>query len=144
LPIAGDAIVRTPSWRPHAAAKEFAMNVPKDTKPMIWGAVIGAALCATVGFTWGGWVTGNTARKEAVVAAQSATVMALAPFCADRFRAQDDATAKLAELTKASTWERSAVVEKSGFAMKPGTRTNDSDIARACVDLLMAPAAPKS
>ena len=120
------------------------MNVPKDTKPMIWGAVIGAALCATVGFTWGGWVTGNTARKEAVVAAQSATVMTLAPFCADRFRAQDDATAKLAELTKASTWERSAVVEKSGFAMKPGTRTNDSDIARACVDLLMAPAAPKS
>jgi hypothetical protein len=120
------------------------MNVPKDTNPMIWGAVIGAAACAILGFTWGGWVTGATARKDASVAAHTATVMALAPFCAERFRAQGDATAKMAELAKASAWERSNVVEKSGFADLPGTKTNDSDIARACVELLMAPATPKS
>ena len=84
------------------------MNIPKDTKPMIWGAVIGAAACAILGFTWGGWVTGATARKDAGVAAHSATVIALAPFCAERFRAQGDAPAKMAELAKASTWERTA------------------------------------
>ena len=120
------------------------MNIPKDTKPMIWGAVIGAAACAILGFTWGGWVTGSTARKDAGVAAHNATVVALAPFCADRFRAQGDATARMAELAKASTWERNSVLEKSGFASLPGSKTGDSDIARACVELLLAPVTPKT
>jgi hypothetical protein len=120
------------------------MNVPKDTKPMIWGAVIGAGLCAILGFTWGGWVTGATARKDAGVAAHSATVAALAPFCAERFRTQGDSVARMAELAKASTWERTTVVEKSGFAVMPGAKSNDSDIARACAELLMAPVTPKT
>ena len=68
----------------------------------------------------------------------------ISPFCAERFRAQGDAPAKMAELAKASTWERTTVVEKSGFAVMPGTKSNDSDIARACVELLLAPATPKT
>jgi hypothetical protein len=120
------------------------MNVPKDTKPMIWGAVIGAALCAVLGFTWGGWVTGGTARKDAAVAAHNATVVAMAPFCAERFRAQGDSTAKIAELAKGSTWDRTSSVEKSGFAVMPGGKTSDSDIARACVEILLAPVVPKT
>ena len=120
------------------------MRMPKNTTPLIQGAVVGAVVCAILGFTWGGWVTGATARKDAAVAAHNATVVALAPSCAERFRAQGDATAKMAELAKASTWERSSVVEKSGFAGLPGSKTGDSDIARACADLLMAPATPKT
>ena len=115
------------------------MNMPANTKPWIQGAVVGAVVCAVLGFTWGGWVTGSTSRKDAGVAAHNATVVALAPLCAERFRAQGDASAKMAELTKASTWERSTFVEKSGFAALPGSKTGDTDIARACVDLLMAP-----
>ena len=120
------------------------MNIPKDTKPMIWGAVVGAAACAILGFTWGGWVTGSTARKDAGVAAHSATVLALAPFCAERFRAQGDAPAKIAEVTKASSWERAGIVEKSGFAMMPGAKTSDSDVARACAEILANPPIPKT
>ena len=89
------------------------MNIPKDTKPMIWGAVVGAVACAVLGFTWGGWVTGSTARKDAGVAAHNATVVALAPFCAERFRAQSDSVAKMAELAKASTWERSTEIGRA-------------------------------
>ena len=59
-------------------------------------------------------------------------------------RTAGDAPAKLAELAKASTWERTTVVEKSGFAVLPGTKSNDSDIARACVELLLAPVTPKT
>ena len=120
------------------------MDMPKTTKPLIQGAVIGAVACAILGFTWGGWVTGSTARKDAGVAAHNATVAALAPLCAERFRAQGDATAQMAELAKTSTWARSSLVEKSGFAALPGSKTGDSDIARACVELLMAPATPKT
>ena len=120
------------------------MKMSTNTKPLIQGTVLGAIACAVIGFTWGGWVTGGTARKDAGVAAHNATVAALAPFCAERFRAQGDAPAKMAELAKASTWERTTVVEKSGFAVMPGTKSNDSDIARACVELLLAPATPKT
>jgi hypothetical protein len=118
--------------------------MPNNTKPLIQGAVIGAAACAILGFTWGGWVTGATARTNAGVAAHNATVVALAPFCAERFRAQGDASIRMAELAKASAWERNSVLEKSGFASLPGSKTGDSDIARACVELLMVPATPKT
>lgn len=120
------------------------MRMPTNTKPLIQGAIVGAIACATIGFAWGGWVTGGTARKDAGVAAHNATVAALAPFCAERFRAQGDGPAKIADLAKASTWDRNSAIEKSGFASLPGTKTGDSDIARACVELLMAPAPPKT
>ena len=67
---------------------------------------------------------------------------ALAPVCAERFRGQGEATAKLADLSKASTWERGSLVEKSGFANLPGGKGSNPDIARACAELLLAPPAP--
>ena len=120
------------------------MRMPTNLKPLIQGAVLGAIACAAVGFIWGGWVTGGTARKDAVMAAHAATVKALAPICAESFRAQGDASARMAELTKASVWERTNVLEKSGFASLPGSKTGEPDLARACVELLMAPVAPKT
>ena len=87
-----------------------------------------------LGFSWGGWVTGGTARKDAATAAHDAVVVALAPICADRFRAQGDAPAKIAELAKASSWERGNVVEKSGYALMPGSKATDSSCACLCRD----------
>jgi hypothetical protein len=78
------------------------------------------------------------------VAAHDAVVVALAPICADRFRAQGDAPAKIAELAKASSWERGSVVEKSGYALMPGSKTIDSDVARACAEMLATPPVPKT
>lgn len=112
------------------------MNLPKDTKPFLWGAVAGAVVLAIVGFSWGGWVTGGTSEKRVAVASRDSTVMALAPLCADRFRAQGDATAKLAELAKASAWDRAGIVERGGFATQPGGKSADSDVARACAEIL--------
>jgi alpha/beta superfamily hydrolase len=120
------------------------MKFPTNTKPMVWGTVIGAVACMIIGFSWGGWVTGGTARKDAATAAHAAVVVALAPICADRFRAQGDGPAKIAELAKASTWERGDVVEKSGYALMPGSKTTDSDVARACAEMLATPPTPKS
>ncbi|HKV16836.1 MAG TPA: hypothetical protein VJQ81_17450 [Reyranella sp.] len=113
------------------------MRLPMNAKPTVWGFVAGAAAAMIVGFGWGGWVTGDTARKDAVVAA-------LAPICAQRFRSQDDASARIAELARASSWERGTVVEKSGFALMPGSKTADVDVARACADILAAPPVPKT
>jgi hypothetical protein len=120
------------------------MQFPKNTKPLIWGAVGGAVACMIIGFGWGGWVTGGTARKDAAMTAHDAIVTALAPICAERFRAQGDAPAKIAALAKESSWERGSVVEKSGFALMPGSKTVDSDVARACAELLANPPIPKT
>jgi hypothetical protein len=97
-----------------------------------------------VGFSWGGWVTGGTARAQAATTARDAVVAALAPICADRFRAQGDAPAQIAALAKASSWERGSVVEKSGYALMPGSKTTDSDVARACAEMLTASPVPKT
>ncbi|MBY0293728.1 hypothetical protein K2Q08_00115 [Patescibacteria group bacterium] len=115
------------------------MKLPTNTKPWIQGAVAGAVLCAIVGFTWGGWVTGSTARKDIRTAAQAANVSALASVCAAQFRGQQDAAAKLEALSKVSTWDRTNVVEKSGFANVPDGKNSDSAVARACAELLTTP-----
>lgn len=124
--------------------KGACMKLPQNTKAYLWGAVVGAVGCAILGFTLGGWVTGSTARKDQASAVSDAKVASLAPICAERFRAQPDASAKLAELIKASSWERGNVVEKSGFALMPGEKSADSSVARACAELLANPQKPKS
>lgn len=120
------------------------MNVPANTKPWIQGAVVGAVAVAVVGFSWGGWVTGGSAAKQASVAAHEAKVTALASICADRFRAQGDAAVKIGELSKVSSWDRGGIIERSGFAIMPGSKTADSDVARACAESLASPTTPKT
>jgi len=120
------------------------MRFPTNTKPMVWGAVVGAVACMIVGFSWGGWVTGGTARKDAATAAHDAVVVALAPICAERFRAQSDSATKIAELAKSSSWDRGNVVAKSGYATMPGSKDADSDVARACGEMLANPPTPKT
>ena len=119
------------------------MTLPTNTKPWIQGAIVGAVAATIVGFSWGGWVTGGSSDKRATVAAHDATVTALASVCAERFRAQPDAPAKLVELTKTSSWDRGNVIERSGFALMPGEKSADSDVARACAESL-ATATPKT
>lgn len=120
------------------------MNVPVNTKPWIQGAIVGAIAVAIVGFSWGGWVTGGSATKQASAAAHEAKVTAFASICADRFRAQGDAAVKIGELSKASSWDRGAFIERSGFAVMPGSKTADSDVARACAESLASPPIPKT
>ena len=115
------------------------MKLPENTSAYVWGAAIGAIAVAIVGFSWGGWVTGGTSMKNSVAAASDAKVAALAPICAERFRAQGDSAVKIAELAKSSSWDRGNVVEKSGFATMPGSKTTDSDVARACAEILATP-----
>ena len=120
------------------------MEMPKNISTLIWTAVGGAVLTMAVGFTWGGWVTGGTARKDSASGVRDAVVVDLAPICVDRFSSQNDAAVKIAELGKASTWDRGNVIAKSGFATMPGAKDADSDVARACAEILANPPTPKT
>ena len=117
------------------------MQVPSELKPAAWGAVGGAIALAVIGFSWGGWVTGATANKNAKELADSAIVKVLAPICAEKFQQQADAGSKIVELKKVSSWERGTFVEKGGWATMPGSTAPSMGVARACAELLDKPKA---
>ena len=114
------------------------MKMPTNIGAYVWGAFGGAVALAVVGFVWLGWVTGGTAAKNEAAAAQEARVAALAPICAEGFQRQADAPAQIASLTSTSTYERRGVIEKGGFATMAGSKTPDSDVAGACIEILLS------
>ena len=73
----------------------------ESLKRLLQGAAAGAAVTIIIGFGWGGWSLGSTAERMAKEQSDVAVVAALAPVCADKFRALPDAEAKTMALSKA-------------------------------------------
>jgi hypothetical protein len=105
---------------------------------LLQGAAIGAVATILVGFYWGGWSLGSTADKMAKERSELAVVAALAPVCADKFRAQTDAEAKKVALSKLDSWKRRDEFPKE-FVTLPGESYPSSALVDACYTLLLAP-----
>jgi hypothetical protein len=108
----------------------------ESLKRLLQGAAVGALATIVIGFNWGGWTLGGTARELAQKNAAAAVVAALAPLCVDKFQHSTDSPATLAELKKVSSWQQASFVEKGGWATFPGHTTPDSAVARACGEML--------
>jgi hypothetical protein len=91
-----------------------------------------------IGFNWGGWTLGSTAKDMAQKGANVAVVQALAPICADKFQRATEASANLVELKKVSTWQQDTFIEKGGWATFPGMTAPERGVAQACANLLAA------
>jgi hypothetical protein len=100
---------------------------------LLQGACAGAVATMVVGFNWGGWSLGSTADKMAL-----AVIAALAPVCADKFRALPDAAAKQVALSKVESWKRRDEFPKE-FVTLPGESYPNSALVDACFTLLVAP-----
>ena len=103
------------------------MQVPailqgESLKRLLQGAAAGAVATMFVGFYWGGWSVGSTADKMAKERSELAVIAALAPVCADKFRALPDADAKQAALSKINSWKRRDEFPKE-FVTLPVNRT---------------------
>lgn len=95
-----------------------------------WGLVLGAVIAMIIGFSWGGWITGDTAKtvkNEAVVASQAA-------ICVAQFMKAPDSEEKLKEFGELDSWKRADFIKEGGWARMPGQETGDYDVARACAD----------
>ncbi|MFD1158995.1 hypothetical protein [Roseovarius aestuarii] len=112
------------------------MNTPEWLKPGIYGALIGAVFVGTVGFSWGGWVTGGGANKMANAMSRDSVIAALLPVCLDMSRTDSDRIAKLATIRETSTYKQRDAVMSAGWATMPGSETPDRDLAQACVAAL--------
>ena len=105
---------------------------------LLQGAAVGAVATMIVGFNWGGWSLSSTADKMAKEQSDLAVVRALAPVCADKFRALPDAAAKTVALSKVNSWKRADEFPKE-FVTLPGETYPSSALVTACSTLLLAP-----
>jgi hypothetical protein len=103
---------------------------------LLQGAVAGAIATLVVGFNWGGWVTGGTAKEMTQRSVSSAVVSALSPICVDKFKQSADAAANLTELKKVNSWQQGSFIEKGGWATMPGGDAANSAVAQACATTL--------
>jgi hypothetical protein len=107
-------------------------------KRLLQGAAVGAVTTIFVGFFWGGWSLGSTADKMAKARSDLAVVTALAPVCADKFRALPDAEARKIALSKVDSWKRRDEFPDALVTL-PGESYPSSALVDACSTLLLAP-----
>jgi hypothetical protein len=103
---------------------------------LLQGAAAGAAATLFIGFYWGGWVTGGTAKEMTQRSTTSAVVAALSPICVDKFQRSTEATANMTELKKVSSYMQGSFIEKGGWATLPGSDAANSSVAQACANML--------
>ena len=110
----------------------------ESSKRLLQGAAVGVVATIFVGFFWGGWSLGSTADRMANQRSELAVIAALAPVCADKFRALPDAEAKKVALSKIDSWKRRDEFPKE-FVTLPGESNPSSALVDACYTLLVAP-----
>ena len=104
-------------------------------KYALWGIVLGAVLCAVVGFKWGEWETRSSAQIQAQERANAALVKALTPICIAKFQAASNAPVKLDELKKiSSAWARESFVREGKWAEIGNEQT--TPVIDACANAL--------
>ena len=116
--------------------RKIEMQIPVWLKPTLWGAAGGAVAMAIVGFSQLGWTTQGTAMQLAQDRADTAVVAALVPFCVVKAQ-QDPDHGTLAKFqTEQSSYSRSDMVMKAGWATVGGKTAPDNALARACSEKL--------
>ena len=109
------------------------MNLPESTKPVVWGAIGGAVVAIIIGFAWGGWVTGSTARNMQAAGAETAIVQAFTPLCVVKAERQPE---KIALLKEESRYQRDNFVVDAGWVDNVSEKYR-SDVADSCADTIV-------
>jgi hypothetical protein len=121
---------RKPNFR-----ERWAATRPTKTA-VFWSWVAMVAVTMTIGFTWGGWVTGGTARQMAATSGEDAVVTRLTPLCVLRVKQDPKQEQKIKELKEISAWQQGDFVKKQGWATMPGEQEPEGRVADACAKLL--------
>ncbi|GEO16635.1 hypothetical protein [Microvirga aerophila] len=110
------------------------MTTPEWLKPGLYGVACGAIVVTVIGFNWGGWVTGGTAREMATEQSRIEVVTALTSICVDQSKRDPQLAERIALLKASSSYERGDLVMKNGWATMPGTSEGNRRVAIACAD----------
>ncbi len=118
--------------------EKIKMNIPVWLRPGLWGAAVGAVAMATIGFSQLGWTTSNTAEQLAQERARAAVVSALVPFCVAKAQQDPDKTVFTKLQAETSSYSRSDMVMKAGWATLGNEKSPNNALARACSEELNA------
>lgn len=102
---------------------------------LLQGAALGVAGTIFVGFYWAGWSLPAASEKLARDRSDTAVVAALAPICAEKFRALPNADARQIALVKADSWKRVEEFPKE-LVTPPGQSFPSNALVEACYVLL--------
>src|SRR2546430_8398146 len=114
------------------ATKETIMRMPEILQGeartrFLQGIAFGAVAAMTIGFVWGGWVTGGTAKTMSAMAETDGRMSVLVPICVAQFTAVDGAIAKF---KAAGSYSKDSVI---GEYVKTVAATNmNYSFLRAC------------
>lgn len=121
------------------SGKKHPMKIPVWVKPGVWGAVAGAIAMAIIGFSQLGWTTAATAEQLAQERSNTAVVAALVPFCVAKAQQDPDKAVFAKFQAETSSYSRSDMVMKAGWATVGNEKSPDNALARACSDKLNGP-----
>jgi hypothetical protein len=105
---------------------------------VFWCCVASVLATLVLGFTWGGWVTGSTVQRAAIVAAHDAVTTRLVPVCVAQFEQDPGRDAKLKKLRATDSWLQTDYVREQGWATMPGETGADARVAEACAKTLLS------
>jgi len=102
---------------------------------LAWACVATVAATLVVGFSWGGWVTGGTARAMAADAGNEARGQLASVVCAESFMAARDAAVQLVALKEIdSSYQQRRFVQDGGWATMPGEDSPDRRAVELCAE----------
>jgi hypothetical protein len=104
---------------------------------LFWSCAGSVAVALVVGFTWGGWVTGGTAREMAQDAGDQSRYELGSAICAERFMAAADASAQLTALKAIdSSYRQRQFIDDGGWSIMPGQDEGARQTSELCAELL--------
>lgn len=109
-----------------------------------WSSVGIVIATMIIGFSWGGWVSGSTARFLAADAAKDARAQLVASVCVQRYVSGDRFASRLATLKEASSWDREDLIAKGTWTDLPGIEEPVANAADLCASRLAEMDAPET
>lgn len=115
-------------------------SASQPSKTMLFWSCAGSVVVALiVGFTWGGWVTGGTAREMARDAGDSSRYELASVICVEKFLDAGDARAQLATFQAIkSAYKQREFIEAGGWAVMPSKDKAARQSADLCAKVLAA------
>lgn len=112
-------------------------NLQPSKTMLFWSCAGTLVATLIVGFTWGGWVTGGTARDMAQDAGDLSRYELASVICAEKFMAASDARAQLTELKSIdSSYRQRQFIDDGGWATMPGQDKGARQTAELCANVL--------
>jgi hypothetical protein len=104
---------------------------------LVWSCLGSVVVALIVGFTWGGWVTGGTARGMAETAGDESRWELASVICVEKFLAAPEAQAQLVELKAIdSSYRQRQFIEEGGWAVMPSKDEATRQAADLCAKVL--------